>query len=228
MTKKYERISTLLKEITAHRSAMREERLKRMAAFLESVAKYRQTSTRRGTATFNVFKLLKVGNDEVKHSSFLAWLLDEKANHNQGNIFFQEFLRTCRITIPEDILSRYYVRTEYARTESIVDIAVYKKRGFLFYLENKVDAEESEHQLEREFRDMRQLGTILSVPSEQQFAVFLTPDGRQPSSCNPNYWQTLSYNQIKITFEKLINHIEGDKMRYTLTDWLDIISTFGR
>ena len=37
---------------------------------------------------FNIFKVLKLDNHEIRHSNFLAWLLNPKENHNlQGNFF---------------------------------------------------------------------------------------------------------------------------------------------
>lgn len=75
---------------------------------------------------------------------------------------------------------------------------------------------------------MRRLGSRLRIPHERQFAVFLTPDGRELVTGDPTCWQTLSYQQLGVLFEQLVPQITSDKVRFTLEDWLVVISDFGR
>ena len=37
---------------------------------------------------FNIFKVLRLENYEVRHSNFLAWLFDNAASHKMGITFF--------------------------------------------------------------------------------------------------------------------------------------------
>jgi hypothetical protein len=41
---------------------------------------------------FNVFEVLDVVRQELRHSSFLAWLLDPNGNHGLGDYFLKRFL----------------------------------------------------------------------------------------------------------------------------------------
>lgn len=227
MAQNIERMMAFIDSYNTFRSAERGRRIKRMAGFLNTFSESQQTLFGHGVATFNIFNLLRISNDEVKHSSFLAWLLNAKENHRQGNIFFPEFLHACDIDIPHGVLSRYHVWTEFHRMESRIDILVYRKAEFLIYIENKVGSVEVENQLAREFRDMRRLGSELGISQERQFAVFLTPDGRQPLTGNPRCWWTLSYQKLRESFEPLMSQITSDKVRVTLKDWLEVISNFG-
>ena len=51
---------------------------------------------------------------------------------------------------------------------------------------------------------MRRLGQALRVPQDRQFAVFLTPDGRSPTSSDSTRWQTVSYGAIYAEFSRLL------------------------
>ena len=44
-----------------------------------------------GCAEFNVFSILQFGADEVRHTQILAWLLDARESHGQGDLFSELF-----------------------------------------------------------------------------------------------------------------------------------------
>ena len=41
---------------------------------------------------FNLFKVLRIDEFEIRHSNVLAWLLDPSQNHKLGNTFLRGFL----------------------------------------------------------------------------------------------------------------------------------------
>ena len=41
----------------------------------------------------NIFKVLGASKTEIRHSNFLAWLLDPNESHNLGGVFLKRFLR---------------------------------------------------------------------------------------------------------------------------------------
>ncbi len=45
--------------------------------------------------SFNIFKLLGVGRDEVRHSKVLANFLNPAGSHGQGKLFLQRLLQQC-------------------------------------------------------------------------------------------------------------------------------------
>jgi hypothetical protein len=173
-----------------------------------------------------VLKSLKINNDEVRHSAILAWLLNSRINYYENNLLFDMFLECCHIKLSSENTTGYQIRTEFAGSESIVDMLIYKKNNFIIYLENKVNAPEGFDQCNREWRDMRKLGERLTVPRNKQFAVFLTPFGRKPEKENDDHWITLSYVSVGNNFRQLIPKIKSAKTRYLLEDWLEIISQF--
>jgi len=227
MLSKTEKMSLFIRDFEALRSAKRAERLERMSAFLVTFGETHWRLRSERVADFNIFSLLKVQRDEVRHSRFLAWLLDAGAGHGQGSRFLEVLLELCGLDIPSEVLCWYHVRTEFSGSESTIDIAVYRRGEFLIYLENKVFSPEGLSQIDREFHDMRRRGLVLRIPEERQSAVFLTPTGRRPTSGDATHWHTISYDQIAAGFSKLLPSITSAKVRTVLSDWIDTISTFG-
>ena len=43
-------------------------------------------------AEFNVFEMLGIEKNEIRHSAFLAWLLDPNGTHGLGDYFLRRFL----------------------------------------------------------------------------------------------------------------------------------------
>ena len=43
--------------------------------------------------TPNIFQILNISRAEIRHSNFLAWLLDPNETHGLGNLFLIKFLR---------------------------------------------------------------------------------------------------------------------------------------
>ena len=41
----------------------------------------------------NIFQILRITNNEIRHSNFLSWLLDPSQSHKLGDIFLKRFLR---------------------------------------------------------------------------------------------------------------------------------------
>ena len=55
-----------------------------------SILKIEQTNKNK----FNIFKVLKLDNYEIRHSNFLAWLLNPEETHNLGYEFIKEFFKS--------------------------------------------------------------------------------------------------------------------------------------
>jgi len=214
-----ERIDALIIAFRALRSAQSAQRLEAMQGLLTD------WDPPRLPPTFNVFSLLDLTSDEVRHSRFLAWLMDAEGDHQQGNLFMRAFARACALDIPEDNIERYRMRREISGRESVVDIMAYRFGEFVIFVENKIHAEEGPGQLVREFRDMRRICKQLRVSEDRQYAVFLTPDGRQPVSGGGTQWVTLSHSRLAEVFEKALSEVTDGKVRTIVRDWIEAFSS---
>ena len=125
----------------------------------------------------NVWEAVNLARSELKHCSFLRWLLDPRGSHYQGDLFLKRFIEryseSALNEIPIDELISCKVKSEdsdYAAGR--VDISI-TGRSFIIVIEAKIDAGEQEAQLKR-------YGDI----SENVVIVFLTKDGRKPTTGN--------------------------------------------
>jgi hypothetical protein len=174
---------------------------------------------------FNVFDLLKIEGDEVRYSSFLAWLFDPKGGHKEGGRFLSAFLNACHPPIAIELPKFYEVRTEQIGDESRIDISIYRYSSFLIHIENKVYSPEGRGQLAAEFRDLERMSKILHVPEDRTFGIFLTPAGRAPQTDpKAERWHTISYPDINHSLKENLSNIREAKVRYLLEDWLELIS----
>ena len=41
----------------------------------------------------NIFQILRISKNEIRHSNFLSWLLETNGSHKLGDIFLKRFLR---------------------------------------------------------------------------------------------------------------------------------------
>jgi len=224
MDTRLKKIKKFIEVFDSRRVKRDEKRIEVIGNFIKNFSDFNRISNR--PIDCNMFKLLKLNDDEVKNSAILTWLLNPRANYYENKIFFDAFLKSCGIDLSFDRIDNYSVRTEFPGMESIVDLLIYKKGTFIIYVENKINAQEGIDQCTRELRDLHRLGNRLKVQMDKQFAIFLTPDGRKPESGDHKHWRTLSYVELSTTFRQLIPEIKSEKIRYVLEDWLEIVSNF--
>lgn len=193
--------------------------VERMASFFSDYGRCLANSPSRGR--FNFLDITGVGNDEVKHSSILAWLLAPHAAHACGTRFLELFLKAACVSISEKHLRDCYVRKEFVGNESIVDILVCKPGEFLVYVENKTISAEGVDQVNREYRDMLRIGKSVRVPDGNMFPVFLTPGGRHPTSGNPFPWHPVSYISLAREFETVLPTLHDRKIAFLVEDLIE-------
>lgn len=178
-------------------------------------------------ASFNAFEVLRIGPDEVVHSGVLAWLLDARAGHAMGPLFLNRMTTELGLPISVGSRDRYVVRREFSGPFSIVDVCVYRPHDFLLYIENKILAAEGPRQAELELRDMDRTGEANGIPAARRHAVFLTPDGRPPTSGDSARWLCLSYARLAAAFGAALPSLGDDKLANFVGDWLQAVSSWG-
>lgn len=135
---------------------------------------------------FNVFEAIGFVRQEVKHSSFLAFLLDPKQTHDLGDLFLRRFLRkasesTNKDSLPpinhDGSLDQTTVHTEVFTDDGRIDILLLNEVGaWAMIVENKVWTTEHHDQLGRYHRSVK-----ASHPGWRVAGLYLTPFGDTPS-----------------------------------------------
>ncbi len=134
---------------------------------------------------FNIFEAIGFVGQEIKHSRFLAFLLDPKQNHGLGDLCLKRLLRKVfasadRTSLPAHFedpnavdLSQTQVHTERHNIDILLTNEAHK---FAVIVENKVWTTEHSDQLSRYYRLVENY-----YPGWQVQGIYLTPYGATPS-----------------------------------------------
>lgn len=145
----------------------------------------------RRTEALNIFSALGVADREIRHSRFLAWLLNPKGTHGFGAQFLAAFLgHVCSkdgkaLRAPQFAIDETEVICEADRVDLLI---INRPARFLCAIENKIRIEQGEGQLTRYRRKL-----------EAEYRdwtcrfVFLTLQGERPA--DPAY-RPLSYIDV--------------------------------
>ncbi len=174
---------------------------------------------------FNIFKILKLHDYEIRHSNFLAWLFDPKASHGFGTTFLENCLKLCfgneNISIGKEIK----IETEYLTNKGKkIDILIHSDT-FVCVIENKYGSVEHDGQCEHYKKFIN--GAKEFKKKEQKF-IFLDiyePDKDQFQKNKPLYgYKSLTYKKILAILENLINRSNlDDHVKKIIEQYINII-----
>ncbi len=157
---------------------------------------------------FNIFKVLKLDNHEIRHSNFLAWLLNPAENHTLKDKFLQMFLKQAinyNINYSDDLI----VETEYFTNKARrIDILLHsKKSDFVCVIENKYGSNEHDEQC-KHYKDFIENHSKFK-DYKNKYYIFLDiekPDKEQLQKALYCY-EPITYREIyKILVEILKGH----------------------
>lgn len=146
---------------------------------------------------FNIFDALGIARVEIRHSNFLAWLLDPAESHGQGSLFLRavlmDLLRDApverRALSPVELDGAELRGVEIRREWKHIDILITcDEPRFVIAIENKIDSGEHSDQLARYCKVVSE-----EFPGARRTLVFLTRDGFEPSE---GEWVPYSYGDV--------------------------------
>jgi hypothetical protein len=154
---------------------------------------------------FNIFDALGVVRAEIRHSNFLAWLLDPLESHGQGALFLKALLMdllrhtppTLRPLSPVELDGVQPRGVEIRREWRHVDILIRcDEPQFVIAIENKSasDVVEKAAKLNRYEEEVAR-----AFPGWRTGFVYLTPDGGEASR---ERWTTYTYRDIHRVLER--------------------------
>lgn len=171
----------------------------RMRAQMPSILKRMQCYELLHAPSFNIFRAIRIERKEaVLHTPFLAFLLNPQAAHGQGCIFLKAFfaalgdLEDFKQPGFRDDPAAWSIDSEvYTGKWGIIDILIEcPSEGYVLVIENKIDAEEGENQLGGYADWMEHKHSQY----RRRQMIFLTPDGREPTSDQKRHWLPVSYS----------------------------------
>lgn len=155
---------------------------------------------------FNLFEALGIVHQEIRHSDFLAFLLNAQGNHGLGDIFVKRLLQEAigladfpkQIT-PLDLALWNLNDIEIRREWHSIDILVLDNLHKLaFIIENKIHSGEHDDQLARYKKVVTQ-----NFPGYDIIGIFLSPDGQIASD---NDFISINYGLICKLLEDLLEN----------------------
>lgn len=152
---------------------------------------------------FNIFDALGIVRVEIRHSNFLAWLLDPAESHGTGQLFLRSLLMDVLRQTPHDLRPMSPVEldglelggVEIKREADNIDILIAAEEPpLVIAIENKIDAGEHSDQLNR-YRAVVEK----RYPDHKKLFVFLTRSGSEPSD---DAWTMYSYAELHSTLTR--------------------------
>ena len=151
----------------------------------------------------NIFDVLRIERQEIRHSNMLRWLLDANETHGIGDKFISMFMQRVfsdnklpQMDIFNCLLSDFYSFSVHRESKHIDILIISHKEKIAVAIENKVDSHEHSNQLNRYRMQMEQ-----AYPDYQRLYVYLTPDGDTPS--DEVNWQIFSYSDVAEILENI-------------------------
>jgi hypothetical protein len=155
----------------------------------------------------NFFYIINCQNLEIRHSNFLAWLLNPKENHGFGDYFLKRFLkdifsnRTVTWIDEFDIDQINFEDVEIKREWNNIDILI-KTKDFIICIENKMKSREHSNQLQK-YKKI--LETKFPKQPHQAF-VYLTPFGEPPKNKeDAEIYLNYSYYDISKNIQNILD-----------------------
>ncbi|GAA0371088.1 PD-(D/E)XK nuclease family protein [Alkalibacterium iburiense] len=187
-----------------------------------------QEQLRPWTQEANIFNILKISNQEIRHSNFLAYLFNPSASHGFKDAFFKEFLikfhktnkhffqQELEINVFDLILGDFDDVFVYRELHNIDLLLVSEKNKLVVCIENKIEASESPHQLKK-----YENYVVNHYPDYDKLFIFLNTDGTAPSRGS---WGTITYTEVIEILNKIIADYELiSKVEILIIDYIKMI-----
>lgn len=166
----------------------------------------------------NIFQILRITKNEIRHSNFLSWLLDPNQSHKLGDIFLKRFLREVfssdkfgdldQVDVEGMDLSKVEIQREWKN----IDILI-KLENVVVCVENKVLSKEHSNQLRR-YKEIIEN----QFPNHHQTFVYLTPEG-DTSDDESDTYEPISYEFIVESLDRIIS-VYGESLNEQVKNYI--------
>jgi hypothetical protein len=176
---------------------------------------------------FNIFEAIGHVHSELRHSAFVAFLLDPQGTHGLNDFFLRRFIqisldndnsdnRTAEIIkFSTADLGSSSVMREYRNIDIIV---VNDHEELVIVIENKIRSTEHSEQLLK-YRKF----TEETYPDHRKLFIYLTPDGEKPSDSN---YKAMSYDIVADLIGEVLmerGSSISSPVKYALEHYLEIL-----
>lgn len=177
---------------------------------------------------FNIFDAVGIVRAEIRHSNFLAFILDPMESHGQGQLFLKAILMDLLKQAPDSrplspidldgtVLRGVQVEREWKNIDLLI---ICQEPAFAIVIENKVDSREHSNQLNRYRQTMTD-----HYPNLRALYIYLTPNRDLPSE--PGYvpYGYTDIYRVLTRVRKTYHNAIGEDVRIFLDHYLTLIGT---
>lgn len=187
-------------------------------------------------ADFNLFRVLRFEDGEIRHSNVLAWLLQPDESHGLKDGFLRRWLMRIHNDASDikpqlspvvlDALSirAIDVRREWSTGTGFLDLLIriqnFNDEEWVIAIENKVGAEQSPGQLE----GYRTAVERAFPNATHRLFVFLSRRDQEPAD---HFWLKTNYTQVREELDSLLKeqaHVIGQEPAVLIRHYIDIIN----
>jgi hypothetical protein len=182
---------------------------------------------------FNPFNILKISNQEIRHSNVLSWIIDPNGHHKLEDIILKKIIThifedtSNKENLPSNFNFQNINRLSFAdakvyREKDNIDLLVISESNkFILLIENKIYAKESLTQLKKYLDKIK-----IDNPGYYILPVFLTLLGEEPKGAD---YCVLEHDSIlKIIYDAISND-QKNKMELEVYNFIRFyLKTLGR
>ncbi len=153
----------------------------------------------------NIFRVLRLDNHEIRHSNFLAWLLNPRETHCLGDLFLDKFLRTALNNFGGTDYRNIEIKLEYQIDDNgRIDVLLFN-RDFVCIVENKYGSQEHDEQCKR----YKKFIESKSQFKNREIKKFIFLDLQEPEEevlkNELNGYEFITYEQVKDILEDILS-----------------------
>lgn len=175
---------------------------------------------------FNIFDCLKLTRNEIRHSNFLAWILNPRETHNFKDAFLKQFLIKIIDTINvkdkfysvEEVRNFDLSNVEILRENENIDLLITdEKNKFVIVIENKIDSFQHDNQLTR-YKNY--VNEQCSMSQFKKLYLYLSP---QKEKIEEPY-KYIDYNILKDVLNNILkNEVLNIDVKIVIENYIEII-----
>ena len=174
------------------------------------------------TNRFNIFDVLKITRNEIRHSNMLAWLLDPSENHGLNDNVLTGFVRFATCALPngslfEDLLmdcGDFFIQREWRNIDLI---AMSGANRYVLCIENKISTGEHSDQLNRYRAIIEE-----TYPEYRHRFILLSPEGIEAS--DSAHWHSMEYQDVLDILESaLASSNPGKEASNLINNYIEMI-----
>ena len=168
------------------------------------------------TQAANIYHGTGMGRYEVRHCTFLYWLLNPSATHAHGGVFLSLFLSRLGIRLPKAMLLTAVVTREHNQGKfGRMDITIVVKNLLYIVIEAKTDSKDSVGQLSKYKEAL--MADDCYTRYKNCMIIYLTASGDEPEYGEADV--CISWKEISELVQKFSKECKNHSLSIATTDY---------